>query len=96
MAFCDKVAVLLRTVVAVGERHIVIQVRWLFIGLGILYRSILIFSEMCGAQQQNDTFLGGRQWRNVNVFSVHPKSLGSEAGSASSAPFLIELRLACS
>lgn len=42
------------------ESRIVIQVRWLFIRLGVLYRRLLIFLVMCGACQQNSTFFGGR------------------------------------
>lgn len=47
MAFCEKVFVLLWTVVSGmgGGSHIVIQAGWLFIRLGVLYKRILILWE---------------------------------------------------
>lgn len=62
----------------------------------LVYRRVLIFLEMCGAHQQKNAGFKGRERRNVKMFHFQPKSLGSEAGSASSAPFLIALHLACS
>lgn len=52
--------------------------------------------QVWGMPTKQYLFWGGRERRNVKILSIHPKSLGSEAGSASSVLFLIDLHLAYS